>query len=97
MKYHLRVYDNYHYGDESEAYDHGAYNTYGEDKSVAKAIVDEFLEHNWSRGKTPGKLQAEYGLNGEDPIILPADNPSGKNFSAEALCPAHGAERNQSE
>ena len=25
MKYHLRVYDNSHYMDESEAYDHGEY------------------------------------------------------------------------
>ena len=83
MKYHLRVYDNYHYGDESEAYDYGAYNTYEGAESAAKAIVDEFLEHHWSRGKIPGMLMAEYGLNGEDPIILPADNPSGKKFSAE--------------
>lgn len=82
MKYHLRVYDNYHYADESEAYNHGAYDTYNEAESAAKAIVDEFLEHNWSRGKTASMLIAEYGLNGEDPIILPAENPSGKNFSA---------------
>ena len=51
MKYHLRVYDNYHHGDDSEAYDYGDYGTYGEAESAAKAIVDEFLEHNWSRGK----------------------------------------------
>ena len=39
MKYHLRVYDNYHYGDESEAYNHGAYNTYEKAESAAKAIM----------------------------------------------------------
>ena len=105
MKYHLRVYDNYHYGDESEAYDYGDYNTYEGAESAAKAIVNEFLEHNWSRGKTPGMLMAEYGLNGEDPIILPADNPSGKNFSArtyadevvEALCQKLENEHKQQE
>jgi guanosine-3',5'-bis(diphosphate) 3'-pyrophosphohydrolase len=82
MKYHLRVYDNYHHGDESEAYDHGEYDTYEEAESAAKAIVNEFLEHNWSRGKTPGMLIAEYGLYGEDPVILPAGEPESRNFSA---------------
>ena len=82
MKYHLRVYDNYHHGDESEAYDYGSYATYEEAERAAKAIVVEFLEHNWERGKSAGILSAEYALNGEDPIILPADNPSGKRFSA---------------
>ena len=80
MKYHLRVYDNYHHGDESEAYNHGEYNTYEEAESAAKAIVDEFLEHNWSRGKTPSMLSAEYSLNGEDPIVLPVENPTGKKY-----------------
>ena len=77
MNYRLRVYDNYHSGDESEAYDHGSYTTYEAAERAAKAIVDEFLEHNWERGKSAGILCAEYALNGEDPIILPADNPSG--------------------
>ena len=82
MKYRLRVYDNYHHADESEAYDHGEYDTYDEAESAAKAIVNEFLKHNWSRGKTPGMLLAEYSLNGEDPIVLPAEDPAGKRFSA---------------
>ena len=49
MKYHLRVYDNYHYADESEAFDHGGYCTYEEAENGAKAMVKEFLELNWSR------------------------------------------------
>ena len=47
MKFHLRVYDNFHYADESEAYNHGQYETYAEALIGAKAIVDEFLKHNW--------------------------------------------------
>lgn len=82
MKYHLRIYDNYHHGDESGSYDHGSYATYEEAEKAAKAIVVEFLEHNWERGKSAGILCAEYALNGEDPIILPLDNPSDKRFSA---------------
>lgn len=82
MNYHLRVYDNYHHGDESEAYDHGSYATYEEAERAAKAIVVEFLEHNWERGKSASILSVEYALNGEDPIILPADNPEDKRFSA---------------
>jgi guanosine-3',5'-bis(diphosphate) 3'-pyrophosphohydrolase len=81
MKYHLRVYDNYHYADESEAYDYGEYETYEQAEAAAKKIVDEFLRHNWSRGKTANILIAEYSVYGEDPIILPAEYPEGKHFS----------------
>lgn len=94
MKYHLRVYDNYHYSDESEAYNHGEYDTYEEAEIAAKAIVDEFLVHNWTRGKNPDILIAEFCMYGEDPVICPADNPAGRKFSgrdyvneiAETIC-----------
>ena len=82
MKYHLRVYDNFHYMDESEAYDYGQYNTYEEAENAAKAIVKEFFEHNWSKGMTTDSLVGQYCLYGEDPIILPIDNTKGKHFSA---------------
>lgn len=82
MSYQIKIYDNFHYGDESEAYTYGSYATYEGAERAAKAIVVEFLEHNWERGKSAGILCAEYALNGEDPIILPADNPSKKQFSA---------------
>jgi guanosine-3',5'-bis(diphosphate) 3'-pyrophosphohydrolase len=82
MKYNLKVYDNYHYADESEAYNHGLYDTYEEAEIAAKAIVNEFLENNWNRGMNPIILIAQYCLFGEDPVIMPAENPAGKNFSA---------------
>ena len=46
MKFNLRIFDNYGQ-DESKGYDHGYYNTYEEAEIAAKAIVDEFLYHNW--------------------------------------------------
>lgn len=80
--YNLMVYENYHYVAESEAYNHGWYDTYEEAEIAAKALVNEFLEHNWSRGMNPDVLIAQYCLYGEDPVIVPADNPANKKFSA---------------
>lgn len=45
-KFYLRVYENSHYMDETEAYNHGQYDTYEEALIAAKAIVDDFFEHN---------------------------------------------------
>jgi guanosine-3',5'-bis(diphosphate) 3'-pyrophosphohydrolase len=82
MKYRLRIYDNYHYADESEAYDHGNFSSYQKAEQTAKKIVDEFLESGWQRGMKPDILVAYYVLYGEDPVIIPSDNPEGKSFSA---------------
>ena len=82
MKYHLRVYDNFHYADESEAYNHGAYETYEEALAGAKAIVDEFLIHHWKSGITENDLHVLFLLYGGDPIILPDDHGDLERFSA---------------
>lgn len=92
--YNLMVYENYHYGAESEAYNHGCYDTYEEAEIAAKAIINEFLEHNWSRGMNPDVLIAQYCLYGEDPVIIPEQNTVNKKFSgrdyaneiAETIC-----------
>ncbi len=42
-KIHLRVYDNFHYMDEFEVYNHGQYDTYEDALISAKAIVDDFF------------------------------------------------------
>jgi len=81
-KFHLRVYDNFHYMDESEAYNHGHFETYEEALITAKKIVDEFFEHNWKKGSTPEDLRGLYSFYGEDPIILPNDHGKNKSFSA---------------
>ena len=57
--------------------------TYEEAEFAAEAIVKEFLEHNWSRGKNPEILKAEFCMFGEDPVILPAENPANKKFSGK--------------
>lgn len=74
-KFHLSVYDNFHYMDELEAYNQGQYKTYEDALIAAKAIVDEFFEHNWKSGVTADYLLGQYSLYGEDPIILP-DEPN---------------------
>ena len=81
-KFHLRVYDNFHYMDESEAYNHGQYETYEDALIAAKAIVDEFFENNWKSGVTADYLLVQYSLYGEDPIILPNEHGEFESFSA---------------
>lgn len=81
-KFHLRVYDNFHYMDESEAYNHGQYETYEDALIAAKAIVDEFFENNWKSGVTADYLLGQYSLYGEDPIILPNEHGEHESFSA---------------
>ena len=62
MKFHLRVYDNFHYMDESEAYNHGEYETYEEALIAAKAIVEEFFVGNWKTALTARDLAAQIYL-----------------------------------
>ncbi|MFZ2284959.1 MAG: hypothetical protein WAV86_13890 [Lutibacter sp.] len=81
-RFHLRVYDNFHYMDESQAYNYGQFATYEEALIAAKAIVDEFFEHNWKSGVTPDYLNVQYCLYGEDPIILPNEHGKLESFSA---------------
>lgn len=82
MRFHLRVYDNFHYTDESEAYNYGEYETYEDALVGAKAIVDEFLVHNWEHGMKTEYLGSLYVLYGEDPIILPNEHGEHERFSA---------------
>ena len=91
-KFHLRVYDNYHYMDESEAYNHGHYDSYEDALISAKAIVDEFFEHNWKSGITPDDLIGQYGLYGEDPVILPDEHGKLERFSARTYANISAAE-----
>ncbi|MBV6480130.1 MAG: hypothetical protein HGGPFJEG_02975 [Ignavibacteria bacterium] len=69
-QFRLKVYDNFHYMDESETYEYGDFETYNEALIAAKAIVDDFLEHNWKSGVTPSYLLGQFSMFGEDPIIV---------------------------
>lgn len=82
--YNLIVYDNFHYGDDSEvnSHGHGCFETWEEAEIAAKEIVIEFLELNWSRGMKPDILIAQFCMYGDDPVIVPAENPANKKFSA---------------
>jgi hypothetical protein len=80
-KYHLRVYDNFHYSDESEAYDYGQYDSYGSALIAAKKMVESSLRHEYKPGMTKDDLITSYLFYGEDPIIVPSD-PDKERFSA---------------
>ena len=81
-KYHLRVYDNFHYGDDSEAYDYGQFETYDLALIAAKKEVESSLRHEYKSGMTKDELLSAYVFYGEDPIIVPDDYIDGKYFSA---------------
>jgi len=81
-KYYLRVYDNYHYMDESEAYNHGDYNIYDEAENAAKNIVKESLLHLWQTGSPIDDVYSQYTMYGEDPAVLSVNQSIDKIFSA---------------
>ena len=80
-KYHLRVYDNYHYGDDSEAYDYGQFETYDLALIAAKKEVESCLRHEYKRGMSEEELLVSFAFYGEDPIIIPSE-PDKERFSA---------------
>lgn len=81
-KFRLKIYDNYHYMDESEAYETGWFATYDEALIEAKIIVDEFLESCWKFGATPSFLLQQFSMFGEDPVIIPNEPGEHESFSA---------------
>lgn len=84
--YTVRVWDNFHYMDEEEAYDQGRYATYDEALDAAKRIVKESVLHHRHD-------MAEYSMFGDDPGIIGPIPEGQSRFSARdyarALCEAH--------
>lgn len=82
----VRVWDNFHYMDEDEAYNQGRYATYDEALAAAKGIVQESVQHHRYD-------MAEYEMFGDDPGILgpiPAgENPFSARDYARKLCEAY--------
>jgi hypothetical protein len=69
----VRVWDNFHYMDEGEAYDAGTFATYEEALAAAKRIVElSVAEFDYDYEK--------YVFFGEDPGII--GEPKGELFSA---------------
>jgi hypothetical protein len=81
MPFTVRVRENSHDMDESEAYDHGRFATYAEAEAACRRIVDEFLAGARKPGMSAADLFRAYTMFGEDPAI-DAAGPDGKRFSA---------------
>jgi len=73
MKYKVFVDDNFHYMDDSHRYKLGEYDTLEKAIAACKKIVNEFLYENYKPGMTDDELSAAYGLYGEDPYIVGAE------------------------
>ncbi len=83
MTYKVFIDDNFHYGDETERYPHGTFETLDAAIAAAKAVVDDYLENATKQGITPDGLLESYLLFGEDPFIISTDDSeSGVLFSA---------------
>lgn len=81
MTYKIIVYDNFHYMDFAESYEHGAYATAGDAVLAAQKIVDDFLAREYRPGMKARELYKQYTSFGDDPHI---DGPAGGrvDFSA---------------
>jgi len=81
MRFTVRVRENSHYMDESEAYTIGPYATYAEAEAACRKMVDDFLAANRKPGQGAEALFELYTTFGEDPSVEGA-MPEGKTFSA---------------
>ena len=82
MPYHLRIYDNYHYMDESEAYNQGPYASYEEAELAARQVVEESLRDMIKPGADEQKLLSDYKMFGDDPVIVDKETGQVGDFSA---------------
>jgi hypothetical protein len=68
--YHVRVYDNYHYMDEDEAYDLGPFETAEEALEAARQIVRESVRSVAEGCTTVGEVMSQYKSFGDDPVVI---------------------------
>lgn len=78
----LKVYDNFHYMDEEEAYTTGSFNTYEEALQRAKEIVESSLRESYKPGMSSAELLTLYRRFGSDPIIIGSVDSNHPGFSA---------------
>lgn len=81
MPFTVRIRENSHYMDESEAYDHGSFATYAEAEAACRRIVDDYLAGAKKPGMSADDLFRSYTTFGDDPSI-DAGGPDGRPFSA---------------
>lgn len=67
--YRLKVFDNFHYADESEAYVTGCYLTPDGAVAAAKGMVDHSLAEAYKPGMSPEDLLRAYQAYGDDPVV----------------------------
>jgi hypothetical protein len=69
MSFHLRIYDNYHYQDESEAFNSGSFESGEEAYEKAKSIIDEFITSSIEQGIQIEGIYSQWMTFGEEPEI----------------------------
>lgn len=84
MEYHIRVYDNFHYPDDTDYDEVGSYATYEEAVAGAMAAVDRSLEFQWKLGITAAALLDRFDDFGDSPSIVPDERKEHGYFSAHA-------------
>lgn len=85
MTFRLKIYDNYHYMDESESYVTGHFDSCAEAVAEAKSVVSRFIDACVAENPviTAEALLGMYRSFGEDPaIIAEAENNAPCGFSA---------------
>ena len=83
MIYKLKIYDNFHYQDESEAWVRQVdYETYEEALNAAQTMVEEDIEHYYKEGMSANELIGAYCSFGDDPDIYSEPPGGGGGFSA---------------
>jgi hypothetical protein len=81
-KYHVLVDDNFHYMDEKERRELGAFATLEDALAACRALVDHWLVENHKPGMTGAELYSLYSSFGEDPFILSDGSGAKVSFSA---------------
>lgn len=83
MPFTVLIDDNFHYMDESARYQLGVFDTLDDARDAARLVVDEYLRSAYEPGMDSDTLFASYTAFGEDPFIVPTDQPAaGVLFSA---------------
>ena len=81
--YQVLVYDNNHYGDESERIDYGRFATADEAIAKSKKIIDDDLKAMWKPGMSATDLYQLYICWGPDPVVVPL-NPNNAEVAFSA-------------
>jgi hypothetical protein len=83
--YHVRVYDNFHYMNEDEAYDLGPFATAEEALEVAREIVRDSVRSVAEGCTTVAEVMSQYKSFGDDPVVIgsPSVQFSGWSYAKE--------------